>query len=240
LEYSLIIPGTEFTTHGDGRSQILGYGPMDILVKRVDGSMEELRLNKVFHAPGFMANVVFAEEAEEWGFFWNRRQQYIETQPGLSKWKTFKYRKQRFIAKTAVEPDDGILAGEMSATMYNSKSSSTSTTDHSIWHNRLGHLNREAINHLPEAVLGIQIEGVVDKNKDICESCVEGKIQCHISPFPKDRGQHAFDKIHLDIIVISDTAFNGDHILHLYDSFSHSHAVSTLPGKTQSILFKEV
>jgi hypothetical protein len=125
LEYTPIIPGTEFIAHGDGCSQILGYGPIDIFAKRVDGSMEELRLNKVFHAPGFMANVVSAKEAEERGFFWNRRQQYIETQSGLPKWKTFKYGKQNFIAKTAVEPDDGILAGEMSATMYNSKSSST-------------------------------------------------------------------------------------------------------------------
>jgi hypothetical protein len=83
--YTPNIPGTEFIAHGDGRSQILGYGPIDILVKRVDRSMEELRLNKVFHAPGFMANVVPAEEAEERVFFWNRQQQYIEAQSGLSK-----------------------------------------------------------------------------------------------------------------------------------------------------------
>jgi hypothetical protein len=132
LEYIPIIPGTEFIAHGDGRSQILGYGLIDILVKRVDGSMEELWLNRVFHAPEFMANVVFAEDAGKRVFFWNRRQQYIETQSGLPKWKTFKYGKQSFIAKTAVEPDNGILAGEMSATMYNSKSSSTSIADHSI------------------------------------------------------------------------------------------------------------
>jgi hypothetical protein len=95
LEYTPIMPGTEFIAHGDGRSQILGYGPIDILVKRVDGSMEER------------------------GFFWNRRQQYIWTKSG-PRWKTFKYGKQSFIAKTAVDLDDEILAGEMSATMYNS------------------------------------------------------------------------------------------------------------------------
>jgi hypothetical protein len=80
-----------------------------------------------------------------------------------------------------------------------------------------------------------------DKNKDICESCVERKIQRQIFQFPMSRGQHAFDKIRLDIIIISDTAFNGGrYILHFYDSFSYSYAVSILSEKTQSILFKEV
>jgi hypothetical protein len=73
LEYTPIIPSTEFITHGDECSEILGYGPIDILVKRVDGSIENLRLNKVFHAPGLKPNIVVAEEAEELGFFWNRR-----------------------------------------------------------------------------------------------------------------------------------------------------------------------
>jgi hypothetical protein len=45
-----------------------------------------------------------------------------------------------------------------------------SKADYTIWHRRMGHLNWEAISHLPDAASGVQVEGNREKSA-VCEPC---------------------------------------------------------------------
>ena len=58
---------------------------------------------------------------------------------------------------------------------------SSSSSDQSLWHRRLGHLNRLGMK-LFSKIYGINVSFDGDEKSDPCESCVKGQMVAR--PFP--------------------------------------------------------
>jgi hypothetical protein len=74
-----------------------------------------------------------------------------------------------------------------------------------LWHKRMGHLNKEAIWHLPEAAEGVIVTGNRSTNElePLCEACHLSEIPRQISRRPMPRGTKPCERIHLDLICSS-------------------------------------
>ena len=97
-----------------------------------------------------------------------------------------------------------------------------------LWHRRMGHLHREAVEKLPTAVLGVKLA----KTSPIsCEPCELAKSHQIVSRRPIERATRPFTRIHIDLIQLQ-SAYNGDTwILHFLDDYTRMNFVYTLKGK---------
>ena len=75
-----------------------------------------------------------------------------------------------------------------------------------LWHRRMGHLHREAVEKLPTAVLGVKLA----KTSPIsCEPCELAKSHQIVSCRLIERATRLFTQIHMDLIQLQPT-YNGD------------------------------
>jgi hypothetical protein len=105
------------------------------------------------------------------------------------------------------------------------------------WHARLGHIRKEALEHVPQAVEGVALSTHnFERTTDLCPECQLGQAHQQISRIPTWRGSYPFEKIHFDLIHMEE-AFNTDTwVAHFYCDYSAYHISFNLPFKTQDEL----
>jgi WD40 repeat protein len=98
------------------------------------------------------------------------------------------------------------------------------------WHQRLGHIAPEALAHLPTSVTGAELtEG---PSTIQCETCSTSKAHKLISRRPASRATTPFERVHLDLIQITE-GFNGDKwILHFLENATRMNFVYTFSTKS--------
>ena len=65
-----------------------------------------------------------------------------------------------------------------------------------IWHQRMGHIGKNALEALPKTTIGL--EGPVEKVQE-CETCIQAKAKAKISRTPMPRAKEVLEKVHSDI-----------------------------------------
>src|SRR4051812_5390260 len=96
------------------------------------------------------------------------------------------------------------------------------------WHQQMGHLNEEAVKHLPQAVTGVIVDQSNSKPLGICETYRLSQAPQQISRRPLEKSTRPFQQVHFDLIPLEE-AFNGDHwVLHFLEDLSKFNFVYTL------------
>ena len=109
----------------------------------------------------------------------------------------------------------------------------TSKADMATWHRRMGHLNWEAIAHLPQASIGAVVEG--KKPNQVCETCQLAAGLHQISRRPHTREEKPFARVYYDLIQLP-VAYNGDQwTTHLLDEATYAQFAYTHKNKNDTL-----
>ena len=98
------------------------------------------------------------------------------------------------------------------ATSKKSSKPLVSTASKDIWHRRLGHVSMDAIEHLPDALSGVQVvrsQTLPKSSTSPCEGCAVANLQHQISRRPAQRASRPFERVHFDLIQMN-RAYNGN------------------------------
>lgn len=100
------------------------------------------------------------------------------------------------MATTRRTPTEASFATQSKPVKHSSKPLLNQAEGH-IWHQRLGHAGKDAIEQLPQSVTGTILKGPTTVE---CESCGVSKAHEVISRRPPTRSTVPFYRIHLDLI----------------------------------------
>ncbi|KAF6518157.1 hypothetical protein HZS61_002235 [Fusarium oxysporum f. sp. conglutinans] len=128
-------------------------------------------------------------------------------------------------------------AAQSFAMATKSRTPQVATASMDTWHARLGHIRKEALEHMPQAVEGVALRTRnFERKSELCPECQLGQAYQQISRIPPWRGSYPFEKIHLDLIDMEE-AFNPDSwVAHFYCDYSAYHITFNLPNKNQDEL----
>jgi len=112
-----------------------------------------------------------------------------------------------------------------------------------LWHARLAHLGKPALEHLETSTQGAiltnnLIPNAVNTNPNtagqrICQVCAESNIRRQVSRVPTERGKNPFEQIHMDIVFPKPVSLLGDtQFIHFYCDYARFHLV--FPTKDRS------
>lgn len=110
------------------------------------------------------------------------------------------------------------------------------------WHRRLGHINKDYLNQMENAVQGMSLDKKVDISKSSCITCCEGK-QCRL-PFKSigQRSSNLLDIVHTDICgPMENVSIGGSRYFLLFvDDHSRMTFVYFLKHKNQALKYFKI
>jgi GAG-pre-integrase domain len=175
-------------------------------------------LANVAFVPSFHTNIISLDRFIQKNVYWDTRQQELrlgdeifgKIEKRYGQWVLEYNEPAAFIARTAQPRPDSIATAD-------------------IWHRRLGHAGLEALEHLSTAVTGARLKGPMTIDY---EACSLSKAHKQISRRPASRVKKPFEKVHFDLIQMTE-GFNGDKwILHFLDDKTKMNFVYTLSDRT--------
>ncbi|GBP23594.1 Retrovirus-related Pol polyprotein from transposon TNT 1-94 [Eumeta japonica] len=110
-----------------------------------------------------------------------------------------------------------------------------------IWHRRLGHVNKDYLNQMPNAVQGMSLKEKADISKSSCTTCCEGK-QCRL-PFKSTGHQssNVLDIVHTDIWTNGKCVSWGSRYFLLFvDDYSRMTFVYFLKHKNEALKYFKI
>jgi len=225
---------------GDTGTQINGTGSVQIQVNTPSGP-SMIKLENVAYVPGFHWNLINTHSLESQGLFFNTRTCWMEYEDGSNAFQATKHGAFRVIESNiedAVTKNESYTnAAKAFATIRRSRTPKTAVASMDTWHARLGHIRKEALEHMPQAVEGAALSTRnFLRTSDLCPECQLGQAHQRPSKLPTWKGSYPFEKIHLDLIHMEE-AFNLDAwVVHFYCDYSAYHISFNLPHKTQEEL----
>ncbi len=186
-----------------------------------NGSFDAYLLDTAY-VPSFHTNVVSFHRVRAQGVHWDTRASQL-----TYKGKTF---------ATVFEKHGQFVLEYTPSSAFPVSShapKATSKADVDLWHRRMGHLDDEAVRHLPTAATGVELTSSITTSK--CVTCKLSKATQQISRCPTDRAQLPFARVHLDLVQMN-PAYNGNRwILHFLDDFSRMNYVYTMTSKSATL-----
>ena len=211
----------DYLIAGASHIPIEGYGIVEITLKRTPTASRTIKLAEVALVPSFHTNIVSLDRLMQRNVHWNTEQQELQHKNkifGIVERKHGQWVLEYNPLQTA------------SFTAYSAQPRPDSVATANQWHQRLGHIGPDALKHLPTSATGAKL---TDGPSTIqCETCSTSKAHKLISRRPAPRATTPFDRIHLDLIQMTE-GFNGDKwILHFLDDATRMNFVYTLPTKS--------
>ncbi|KAK2670215.1 Ribonuclease H superfamily [Fusarium oxysporum f. sp. vasinfectum] len=181
---------------GTAQLSILGYGQVHLRLE--EGGI--FILNEVAHIPAFHTNVASLDRMINKGYNWNPQTGAV-TAKGKIVFHTKRINRQPVIEFNPVRPQQA-----PSAFSSSSEPRPEQVQEATRWHQRLGHLNPEALEQLVRHTTGARIKGPIRID---CRPCSEAKATRIISR----RGPHAkaprpFWRIYIDVFHLHES-YNG-------------------------------
>ena len=230
----------EMIRFGNTDTHIQGIGKVLVHVETPSGS-SLISLEDVAYVPGFHLNVINTDALEKQGLFFNARTCWIEYADGTNAFKATKRGAFRVVEplleQSVLNEASHTKAAQAFATAKKSRTPTVAVATMDIWHARLGHIRKEALEKVPFAVEGVVL-GTRDfeRTPDLCPECQLAQAHQQISRIPTWRGSYPYEKVHLDLIHMQE-AFNQDTwVVHFYCDYSAYHVSFNLPFKTQDEL----
>lgn len=225
---------------GNTNTNIQGIGKVTVHVDAPSGP-SLIELENVAYVPRFHWNLINMDSLEKQGLFFNTRTCCMEYSDGSDAFKVTKHGAFRVvephIEQSVFKAKTHAQAAQAFAMTRKSRTPQIAVASMDIWHARLGHIRKEALEQVPQAVEGVAL-GTRDfqRTSDLCPECQLAQAHQQISRAPTWRGSYPFEKIHLDLIHMQE-AFNNDAwVVHFYCDYSAYHVSFNLPLKTQDEL----
>ena len=200
---------------------ILGYGTVEALGRTPDDKDTfTLTLMETAFTPTFHTNLVSLRRDMKAGIRWRIEEKDLSDEIGpMCKvmCKVFDMFDQFVIEYNPIQEEfpatDKQEAFAVSKKL--SKKSSKplpSSAPSDIWHRRLGHVSMEAVNHLSNALTGVNVTEQQSSPNVLpspCEVCAIANLQHQVSRRPAQRATEPFERVHFDLIQMT-RAYNGD------------------------------
>ncbi|KAK2666816.1 Ribonuclease H superfamily, partial [Fusarium oxysporum f. sp. vasinfectum] len=188
--------GDKGSNRRNSQLSILGYGQVHLRLE--EGGI--FILNEVAHIPAFHTNVASLDRMINKGYNWNPQTGAV-TAKGKIVFHTKRINRQPVIEFNPVRPQQA-----PSAFSSSSEPRPEQVQEATRWHQRLGHLNPEALEQLVRHTTGARIKGPIRID---CRPCSEAKATRIISR----RGPHAkaprpFWRIYIDVFHLHES-YNG-------------------------------
>jgi hypothetical protein len=186
----------DYLLAGASKVPIKGYGIVEIILQRPSGTIRTIRLANVALVPSFHTNIVSLDRLMQKDIHWDTKQQQLKRGDEIF-CKIEKRHGQWVLEYAPISP------ATFSARSAQPRSDAEATADQ--WHQRLGHAGPDALEHL-SAVIGAKLKGpsIIE-----CEDCSLSKAHKQISRRTTPRPSTPFEKVHFDLIQMSE-GFNGD------------------------------
>ncbi|PCD22316.1 hypothetical protein AU210_016105 [Fusarium oxysporum f. sp. radicis-cucumerinum] len=225
---------------GNSGTHITGIGSVTVHVDTPTGA-GLIQLENVAYVPGFHWNLINMHSLEQQGLYFNTRTCWMEYSDGSNAFKVTKHGAFR-VAESHIKDiifraESHKEAAQSFAMATKSRTPQVATASMDTWHARLGHIRKEALEHMPQAVEGVALgTRNFERKSELCPECQLGQAYQQISRIPPWRGSYPFEKIHLDLIDMEE-AFNADSwVAHFYCDYSAYHITFNLPNKNQDEL----
>lgn len=192
--------------------EILGYGQVHL---RIRGGL--FQLNDVAYIPDFHTSVASLDLLLEKGFNWNPATgaifKGIETichTRRIHRQRVIEFNQVDSIAPAIVTgpraPQTALGATAATAFSSSSEPRPPQTAEAALWHQRLGHLNADALEHLVENTTGARIKGPISTD---CEPCARSKAKKQVSRRPsKEKAPRPYWRVYIDLFSLN-RSFNG-------------------------------
>lgn len=229
---------------GDTRTPISGIGHVRFNSFSEPFKEVSFDLKECLYIPRFHVNIISAQKAKKAGIFLNSRKNCLENQAsqpicGINDDDGITYvrwNKQPLIPPRLAMPSmSSMLAQPSEKTAFSTSADPLITKGTSdLWHQRLGHPSKEAIQHLQDVSTGIEVEKSDDQtSSQPCETCQVSKAKRQISRRPISIGDKPFETMHWDLIYISTRINASAYISHAYCPVTKYHISANLAKKHQ-------
>jgi len=230
----------EIIRFGDTKTQVEGKGNVAISIQ-TPGGRSVVQLTNVAHVPGFHWNLISTHALEEQGLYLNTRTCWMEYSDGSKAFQVQKHGAFRVVEPNSDNASIRVKTNHEStqafATAKISRAPQTAAASMDVWHARLGHIHKEALQHVPKSTKGVILNTHdFQRNTNICPACELAQAHQQVSRVPTWRGTYPFEKVHMDLIDM-DEAFNADSwVVHFYYDHSAYHISFNRTNKTQEEL----
>ncbi|KAG4253841.1 hypothetical protein FPRO03_14238 [Fusarium proliferatum] len=230
----------EIIEFGNSGTHITGIGNVTVHVDTPTGS-GLIQLENVAYVPGFHWNLINTHSLEQQGLYLNMRTCWMEYSDASNAFKVTKHGALRVaeshIKDIIFKAESHAEAAQSFAMATKSRTPQVAIASMDTWHARLGHIRKEALEHMPQAVEGVALgTRNFERKSELCPECQLGQAYQQISRITPWRGTYPFEKIHLDLIDMEE-AFNADSwVAHFYCDYSAYHISFNLPNKNQDEL----
>jgi hypothetical protein len=214
---------------GDTHTHVVGWGKVKLYAAPVTGSERvEIILQNVAYIPRFGCNIVSFRVIMKQGFIWHTKRGIImrERKPICRVEEHHNMYTMEYNHVNMVQQVHTAMRKTKKRSYVRAESQATAE----IWHQRMGHANYEAIQHLPDSTEGVKLLEHPDDEDTLrrCEACRLSKPVKQISRVPTERAWRPWEKVHFDLIK-AETAYNDStQILHFYCDATRSHRVVDL------------
>jgi hypothetical protein len=239
----------------DGKGEVVKAGNQELLIQEwgdvvllinTPTGTEQIELTYVAYVPGFLTNVVGLSRCRSVGIHFDSGRDCLYQRRWNNVISKLQYIGGHWLidADGMERPDAGPL---LAASTYAHKKPSheprkplqlTPEEAHVMW----GHAGRQAIEHLPGSVDGLElVDGdPAPKWKD-CETCIQTKLTQLVSRRPpREPATRPFQRISIDLIQLleqGERCYNGDkYLFHIVDQNTKWHEGSCVLDKTKATL----
>ncbi|EED21271.1 hypothetical protein TSTA_085020 [Talaromyces stipitatus ATCC 10500] len=221
-----------------GNGSVKMYGPGETIIYPTNPISRQAKkgilVKEAWYVPGMHTNIISQGMAEEYGLFFNGLTRRLVTKKqdicGLKK-----EGRLYLIEWDENRKPRSSLGNDLALSSFERK---VLKDPGNVWHKRLGHISEQAVEKLQEATEGALVTSprALGRNeegfKEKCEICELSSAKRQISRVAIPHPTRPFQKVFVDIIVMS-LARNGDvYALHLFDPFTKYHALATTPTKS--------
>lgn len=228
---------------GDGHVTARAIGKCHLVVKDVDGNDLDIFLKDVNYVPNFHLNVISDSVLIKHGvFFRNDIDTTFRKLEDGTEQQLFKVIRLLGCPFLDIVTPPKPSADNPRTIAYAAQSTRQPLRDvkktEKQWHESLGHVHREAIQHLENAVIGaiVKPDGEKAPRTNECDTCSRAKAHKIISRRAREPVDTPFGWIAMDVVYFQ-PAYNGDlYMVHAYDLATHMHFVWTTINRNQLTL----
>jgi hypothetical protein len=205
----------------DSSDMTIAKETVKIAIDKSDETISTLVLRDVLYVPRFHTNLVSTSRLEDRGYYWDSESKCIWKREPKTKKKIFLAQGQRKNGMYAIESLSK-RAPDYSAAAFSTRGRVTGSSELrkkilrgsrdsrrqyysraslDTWHSRMGHIRKEALLQLPQAVEGVQLTSTdFERPSELCEACSLGHMAMRISRKSVSLSSYAFHTVHFDII----------------------------------------
>ncbi|RDW86563.1 uncharacterized protein DSM5745_03205 [Aspergillus mulundensis] len=212
---------------GNTVNKIEKFGTLRVSCKGPDGSKRLLKLKNCAYVPGFHTTIVSLDRAVSADLYFSGRKRTLEDSKGTDFCVLERHHGlyTLYYEKFDIDDDEEIKASyaAMETKIRRSATPKTLSGSPKIWHERMGHLNANAVSKLPIFATGIQIDPAPQLSSEeqeeepLCAPCKLSQFPKQISRVESTRATRPFERIYFDILTFEASWNNMKYASHFLD-----------------------